>query len=294
MAINNAAGANAVNVQDGGNSITVDAPVTTPVFVRLSDGSSAIATLPVSLASVPSHAVTNAGVFVVQENGAALTSLQLLDNAISGNGYNITQFAGVNNVTGSGNATGALRVELPTNGTGVIATVSNLTAGTVVVFGDVPHDSPDIGNPVKLGGKAYSAEPSAVTANDRVNGFFDLTGRQIVSLSNPENMVSGVISTAMTGLTLNTLLVAAGSGLRNYITHITVSNSHATVGTDVAIIDGVGGSTMWIIPAAAVYGGGAVPLPTPLRQPSTNTVVSAVNMVTGAATRVSANGYKGI
>jgi hypothetical protein len=52
------------------------------VFVRLSDGSSAITTLPVSLASVPSHAVTNAGTFVTQVNGAALTSLQLLDDSI--------------------------------------------------------------------------------------------------------------------------------------------------------------------------------------------------------------------
>lgn len=55
-----------VTVQDGGGSLTVDAPVGTPVFVRLSDGTSAIATLPVSLASVPSHQVTNAGTFAVQ------------------------------------------------------------------------------------------------------------------------------------------------------------------------------------------------------------------------------------
>lgn len=39
-------------------------------------------TLPVSLASVPSHAVTNAGTFAVQESGAALTALQLLDDTI--------------------------------------------------------------------------------------------------------------------------------------------------------------------------------------------------------------------
>lgn len=38
--------------------------------------------LPVSIASVPSHAVTNAGTFVVQENGAALTALQLIDNIV--------------------------------------------------------------------------------------------------------------------------------------------------------------------------------------------------------------------
>jgi hypothetical protein len=69
-------------VTDSGGTLTVDAPVGTPVFVRLSDGTNAIATLPVSLASVPSHAVTNAGTFVVQENGGALTALQLIDNIV--------------------------------------------------------------------------------------------------------------------------------------------------------------------------------------------------------------------
>lgn len=53
-------------VTDSGGSLTIDAPVGTPAFVRLSDGTAAITTLPVSLASVPSHAVTNAGTFAVQ------------------------------------------------------------------------------------------------------------------------------------------------------------------------------------------------------------------------------------
>lgn len=39
-------------------------------------------TLPVSLASVPSHAVTNAGTFATQVDGAALTALQLIDNLV--------------------------------------------------------------------------------------------------------------------------------------------------------------------------------------------------------------------
>ena len=60
----------AIPVTDNSGSLTVDAPVGTPAFVRLSDGSSAITTLPVSLASVPSHAVTNAGTFAVQPAGS--------------------------------------------------------------------------------------------------------------------------------------------------------------------------------------------------------------------------------
>lgn len=40
-------------------------------------------TQPVSLATVPSHAVTNAGTFAVQVDGAALTSLQLIDDTVA-------------------------------------------------------------------------------------------------------------------------------------------------------------------------------------------------------------------
>lgn len=70
------ASTDSVAATDGGGTLTVDAPVGAPVFVRLSDGSSAISTLPVSLASVPSHAVTNAGTFAVQATGdvASLTT----------------------------------------------------------------------------------------------------------------------------------------------------------------------------------------------------------------------------
>lgn len=64
-------------ITDSGGSITVDAPVGTPAFVRLSDGTAAITTLPVSLASVPSHAVTNAGTFSVQVSSMPADATEL-------------------------------------------------------------------------------------------------------------------------------------------------------------------------------------------------------------------------
>jgi hypothetical protein len=106
------------------------------------------------------------------------------------------------------------------------------------------------------------------------------------------NYVSGAITTAMTATTSTSLLAAPAAGLRNYITQITVSNSHATVGTDVLIQDGSGGATLYVIPAAAVYGGAAVSFPTPLRQPTTATALYAQNVTTGASVKVSASGYK--
>src|SRR3990167_6923212 len=86
------------------------------------------ATQPVSLASVPSHAVTNAGTFAVQIDGDALTSLQLIDNAISGAGFNITQFGGAAVPIGAGLETTAIRVTLPTDGTGKVTVVSGTAA----------------------------------------------------------------------------------------------------------------------------------------------------------------------
>lgn len=109
----------------------------------------------------------------------------------------------------------------------------------------------------------------------------------------PANFVNGTITTAMTGTTSTSLVAAPASGLRNYITQITVSNAHATVGTDVEILDGSGGTVMYTIPAAAVYGGAALTFPTPLRQPTTATAIHARNVTTGASVKVSASGYKG-
>lgn len=81
--------------------------------------------------TVASHAVTNAGTFAVQVDGDALTSLQTLDNAISGAGFNITQLGGVNVSMNNGAAgTGVLRVTLANDSTGVIATVGAVTAIT--------------------------------------------------------------------------------------------------------------------------------------------------------------------
>lgn len=106
------------------------------------------------------------GAATLTEQQTQTTSLQLLDNAISGAGFNITQFAGVNNVTGSGTATGALRVELPTNGTGVVG----LGTGTNSI-GDVRSITTSI-VPGTAATNLGKAEDTAHTTGD--TGVFDL------------------------------------------------------------------------------------------------------------------------
>lgn len=173
-------------------------------------------------------------------------------------------------------------------------TIENLTT-PASVSGDIADDAADTASPgVRIAGQARSTELAAAANGDVRKLITDLVGKLIVlPYANPENFVSGVTA-AMTGTTTTSLLAAPAVGLRNYITQIIVSNAHATVGTDVIIQDGAGGTTLYTIPAAAVYGGAAITFPTPLRQPTTATAIYCANVTTGASTKVSASGYKGI
>lgn len=145
-----------------------------------------------------------------------------------------------------------------------------------------------------IGANAVNAEPAATTTGKNAAFYSDLVGKQIVlPYANPENFVSGSLSTAMTGTTSTSLIAAPAAGLRNYITSCTFSNSHATVGTDIVLQDGSSGTQIWLVPAAAVYGGATITFPTPLRQPTLATALFVQNVTTGASTKASCAGYKG-
>jgi hypothetical protein len=127
-----------------------------------------------------------------------------------------------------------------TNAIGKLAANSGVDIGdvditsAVITGGAVAHDAADSDNPIKIGARARSSEITAVANNDRADLITDLVGKLItLPYANPENFVSGAITSAMTGTTSTSLIAAPGSGLRNYITQITVSNAHATQGTDV-------------------------------------------------------------
>jgi hypothetical protein len=179
---------------------------------------------------------------------------------------------------------------------GATTVVNGGTAGSWSVGGMVANNGTinSAVNPILIGGQAVSSENAANTTAKLSQFVTDLVGKLIVlPYANPENFVSGAITTAMTGTTSTSLIAAPASGLRNYITQITVSNSHATVGTDVIIQDGNGGTTLYTIPAAAVYGGAVITFPTPLRQPTTATAIYCADVTTGASVKVSASGYIG-
>lgn len=236
--------------------------------------------------TVATHAVTQSGTWTVQPGNTANTTAWKVD------GSAVTQPVSGTVTANAGSGTQAVSLaSVPSHA----VTNAGTFATQAVAAGDVAHDGADAGNPVKVGAKATSSEPAAVATGDRTNLITDLVGKLITApYTNPENIVSGAITSAMTGTTTTSLLAAPAAGLRNYITTIIVSNAHATVGTDIVIQDGSGGTTLLTIPAAAVYGGAVINLPVPLRQPTTATAIFCANVTTGASTKVSAVGYKGV
>lgn len=173
-------------------------------------------------------------------------------------------------------------------------TVNGGLAGSQSVGGTVATNVAISANPINTGAQAVSSENTAVTTARQVQLVADLVGKLIVlPYANPENFVSGVITSAMTGTTSTSLIAAPAAGLRNYITQCTFSNSHATVGTDIILQDGSGGTTIYLAPAAPAFGGATITFPTPLRQPTTATALFVANVTTASNTKVACSGYKG-
>lgn len=141
------------------------------------------------------------------------------------------------------------------------------------------------------GAQARSSEITALTNGQLAGLVADLVGKLIVlPYANPENFVNGTTA-AITDTTSTSTIAAQGAGIRTYVTQITVTNSHATVGTFVKILDGA--SIIHEGYAAAAGGGYTATFPTPLRG-TANTAINTQPVTTGANVIASVSGYKGI
>jgi hypothetical protein len=102
------------------------------------------------------------------------------------------------------------------------------TSEGVYVSGDIVHDSPDAGNPVKIGGKANTAPPANVADGDRVDASFALNGSQRVAL---------VDSTGAEALVTenNALFVEWDSGLATVIVNGLVAHDLPDSGAPVKV-----------------------------------------------------------
>jgi hypothetical protein len=173
------------------------------------------------------------------------------------------------------------------------ATLVGVDVNGVFVQGGIADDAADAGNPDKIGGKARTADRTAVAASDRVDAYFDVLGRIVTSpYTLHENLLSG--ATAVITTTGSTEVIAAqAASTRIYVTSLTVVNSDASVGTVVALTDGSGGTVLHRGYAAAAGGGYTITFPTPLRG-SAATALHAICATTSAEVYVSASGYKSL
>lgn len=116
------------------------------------------------------------------------------------------------------------------------ATASNLNAQVV---GNIAHDSADSGNPVKIGYKAiaHGANPTAVTADDRTDGYANRHGIPFTLGGHP-NIIT--LEAAYTAAQTDTALVASiSSGTKVAVTQVQVTCDNANT-VDVGIRVGFG------------------------------------------------------
>jgi len=109
------------------------------------------------------------------------------------------------------NADGALYVD-----------VAAVSGGINQVEGDVAHDDVDSGNPVKIGGVARTANPTAVANADRAQFMTDDVGRLVVVQSHVRDLVTSQY-TQITSASETTVLSAGGAGVYHDLTAIVMT-----------------------------------------------------------------------
>ena len=164
---------------------------------------------------------------------------------------------------GSGVADMALRVVNATD----VSTSVNVTGFTssVATVGDVVADAADTGEaPVKTGGIARTANPTAVADGDRVSSSYDDLGRQVITPYQVRDLVVTAFLALATG-TETAVLAGAASTLRDLVHVVCANQSDAAVDIDFRF--GTGGSIVFSLTVPADATAGFVPaVPVPMSE----------------------------
>lgn len=155
-------------------------------------------------------------------------------SGIQYSGSNPFPFSLVTNATSTVNvvnvdSTGIYRSTFPVSGT---VAVSGLT-GSIVVIGEIVSDAADTGNaPIKIGGIARTANPTAVAGGDRVSASMDDLGRQIMRPVQVRDLMATAYVAVSTGT--ETTFLAASAGVYHDLIYVLASNdSTAAIGMDI-------------------------------------------------------------
>jgi hypothetical protein len=300
-----------LSVDDGGGSLTVDGTVAVSGTVPVSDGAGSLTVDSADLGTT-ADAESESG------SGSVIALLKRLRKLLEGTGKIIvpkiegelpegTKALGkvkVSTIEGEpkvkvsaleGEPTVKVGGELPT-GTKSIGKVKALeealpagsnNIGQVDPRGNVAHDGADSGNPIKVGARARTALPAAVSQDDRTDNISDKFGRQLATVAPLDERTSATLN--RTNTESGQLLAALAEGAY-VVTAITVTNAHATVGTKVEILDGE--TVKWKGYAVAAGGGFVIADPNGLFVGTKNTKLNGKCATTGADVDITVSAYK--
>lgn len=130
---------------------------------------------------------------------------------------------------------------------------------TQPVGGNVAHDAADSGSPLKAGGKAVSTVPTSVASGDRVDAYFDVTGRQVLALGyhGPMKALSDTVANG-DGTGNAEIVPAPASGNKTIIYSVAVTTDDTSL-RKVSLKDGT--TTLWVVNCAAEGGGAVLTIP---------------------------------
>lgn len=178
-----------------------------------------------------------------------------------------------------------------TNSIGTVVLGSPATAATTSITKaeDAVHATSDSG--VFALGVRYEAlvAPASAAGDYSLEQVDDLGKGVMMPYAPPINQVQGTTA-AMTGTADTQVVAAPGASIRNYITNLTLTNSHAAVGTVINIKDGSTVIDQIYVPALKTE---SIRYLIPLKL-TANAILNVANVTTGSNTFVTATGFKAL
>lgn len=174
-------------------------------------------------------------------------------------------------------------------GTVALGSPTTATTTSITKAEDAVHATGDSG--VMDLGVRYEAlvAPASLAGDYAFKQVDDLSKEVVMPYAPPINQVQGTTA-AMTGTADTSVIAAPGASIRNYVTNLTITNSHATVGTVVNIKDGTTVIDQIYVPALKTE---SVRYLTPLKL-TANAILNAANVTTGSNVFVTATGFKAL
>ena len=232
--------------------------------------------LSVSATQVTSPWVVSATDLDIRDLDSATDDVSIYQVSGAAWSTNVVDAFGSTAVNSVFNADNRLRVSVETGGSGL--TDSELRASSVPVMqvsgfadsvnvvgftasvnvvGSVASDVADDGEPpVKVGGVARTANPTAVAAGDRVGATFDDLGRQVFKQLNVRDLIRTSYTSLANGT--ETSMFAGASGEFHDLIHVMCANQ-SDVAVAVDFRSGTGGSVMFTVEVPASGTAGVAP-----------------------------------